>query len=136
MALEITKKKNAQEESNKKSKGLNSLLWILAIVAILVSALGNVYFANQYSTPVRVIGLVVLLAIAFGLLAITNQGKKALTFFSESRVEMRRIVWPTRPEAMQTTLIVIGVTVFSSLILWGLDSIIVAVLNFLTTLRF
>lgn len=136
MALEITKKNNAQEESNKKSKGLNSLLWILAIVAILASALGNVYFANQYSTPVRVIGLVVLLAIAFGLLAITNQGKKALTFFSESRVEMRRIVWPTRPEAMQTTLIVIGVTVFSSLILWGLDSIIVAVLNFLTTLRF
>ncbi|MDO4430424.1 MAG: preprotein translocase subunit SecE [Lonepinella koalarum] len=138
MALETDKKKVAlvEGETPKKSTGVNGTLWFLSIALIVAAALGNVYFAEQYSTPIRVLGLVVLLLIAFGLLAVTNQGKKALTFFSESRVELRRIFWPTRQEATQTTFIVIGVTVLASLILWGLDSIIVAVLQFLTDLRF
>ncbi|MCK3658266.1 preprotein translocase subunit SecE [Pasteurellaceae bacterium Pebbles2] len=136
MALEIEKKKNAPEETGQKSTGLNRLLWLLAIAIIIAAAVGNVYFADLYSTAIRVVGIVVLLAIALALAAITNQGTKARAFFSESRVELRRIVWPTRPEAMQTTLIVMGVTVVVSLILWAFDSIIVSVLNFLTDLRF
>ncbi|WP_044469698.1 preprotein translocase subunit SecE [Mannheimia massilioguelmaensis] len=137
MALEIEKnKKNAPEQVEQQSKGLNTLLWVAVVVVIIAAAIGNVYFAEQFSTAVRVVGVVVLLAVALGLAALTSQGKKALAFFSESRTELRRIVWPTRPEAMQTTLIVIGVTVLTSLILWGFDSIIVSIINFLTDLRF
>lgn len=137
MALEIEKKKGAAvETAGQKSAGLNRTLWLLVVALVIVAAVGNVYFAQQYSTPIRVVGVVVLLAIALGLAAITNQGKKALTFFGEARVELRRIVWPKRPEAMQTTFIVMGVTVLISLILWAFDSIIVSVLNFLTDLRF
>ena len=44
--------------------------------------------------------------------------------------------WPTRAEARQTTLIVIGVTMIASLFFWAVDSIIVTVINFLTDLRF
>ena len=77
-----------------------------------------------------------LLLIAFGLAAITNQGTKARTFFSEAKVEGRKVVWPTRAETRQTTLIVIGVTVLTSLFFWAIDSIIIALINFLTDLRF
>lgn len=137
MALEIEKKKSAQQESHaEKSKGLNTFLWLLVLVIVIAVAFGNVYFAEQYSTAIRVVGVVILLAVALAVAAQTNQGKKALSFFSEARTELRRIVWPTRPETMQTTLIVMGVTVVTSLILWGLDSIIVSVINFLTDLRF
>lgn len=136
MALEIEKKKNIQEESTEKTKGLNTFLWVLVVVIIIAAAIGNVYFAQQYSTPIRVVGISVLLAIALVIAAQTNQGKKSLAFFGEARTELRRIVWPTRPETMQTTLIVMGVTVVTSLILWGLDSIIVSLINFLTDLRF
>ncbi|EIJ68167.1 preprotein translocase subunit SecE [Pasteurella bettyae] len=137
MALEIEKnKKNAPEQVEQQSKGLNTLLWVAVVVVIIAAAIGNVYLAEQFSTAIRVVGVVVLLAVALGLAALTSQGKKALAFFSESRTELRRIVWPTRPEAMQTTLIVIGVTVLTSLILWGFDSIIVSIINFLTDLRF
>ncbi|AAU36811.1 MULTISPECIES: preprotein translocase subunit SecE [Basfia] len=137
MALAIDKKKkNAPEEVEQKSKGLNTFLWVLVAVVIAVAAFGNVYYAEQFSTAVRVVAVVVLLAVALGIAAVTNQGKVALAFFGESRTELRRIVWPTRPEAMQTTLIVIGVTVLTSLILWGFDSIIVSIINFLTDLRF
>ena len=136
MALEIEKKKNIQEESIEKTKSVNTFLWVLVVVIVVAAAIGNVYFAQQYSTPIRVVGIAVLLVAALAVAAQTNQGKKALSFFAEARTELRRIVWPTRPETTQTTLIVMGVTVVTSLILWGLDSIIVSLINFLTDLRF
>ena len=132
----IEKKKNIQEESIEKTKSVNTFLWVLVVVIVVAAAIGNVYFAQQYSTPIRVVGIAVLLVAALAVAAQTNQGKKALSFFAEARTELRRIVWPTRLETMQTTLIVMGVTVVTSLILWGLDSIIVSLINFLTDLRF
>ena len=136
MALEIEKKKNESEASVEKSKGLNIFLWLLTVAIIAASAFGNIYFQDQYSTPIRVVAVIVLLLISLGVAATTNQGRKALGFFQDSRTELRRIVWPSRPEATQTTFIVVGVTVFVSLILWGLDSIIVSIITFLTDWRF
>ena len=136
MALEIEKKKNAPEPLEGQSKGLNIFLWLLTVVIIAATAFGNIYFQDQYSTPIRVVAIVVLLLISLGVAAMTNQGRKALGFFKDSRTELRKIVWPTRPEATQTTFMVVGVTVFVSLILWGLDSIIVRIITFLTDWRF
>ncbi len=136
MALEIEKKKNESETSVAKSKGLNIFLWLLTVAIIAASAFGNIYFQDQYSTPIRVVAVIVLLLISLGVAATTNQGRKALGFFQDARTELRRIVWPSRPEATQTTFIVVGVTVFVSLILWGLDSIIVSIITFLTDWRF
>ena len=136
MALEIEKKKNESEASVEKSKGLNIFLWLLTVAIIAASAFGNIYFQDQYSTPIRVVAVIVLLLISLGVAGTTNQGRKALGFFQDARTELRRIVWPSRPEATQTTFIVVGVTVFVSLILWGLDSIIVSIITFLTDWRF
>ena len=136
MALEIEKKKNESETVVEKSKGLNIFLWLLAVAIIAASAFGNIYFQDQYSTPIRVVAVIVLLLISLGVAATTNQGRKALGFFQDARTELRRIVWPSRPEATQTPFIVVGVTVFVSLILWGLDSIIVSIITFLTDWRF
>ena len=136
MALEIEKKKNESEASVEKSKGLNIFLWLLTVAIIAASAFGNIYFQDQYSTPIRVVAVIVLLLISLGVAATTNQGRKALGFFQDARTELRRIVWPSRPEATQTTFIVVGVTVFVSLILWGLDSIIGSIMTYLTDWRF
>ncbi|GJH42131.1 preprotein translocase subunit SecE [Pasteurella canis] len=136
MALEIEKKKNTLEDDGLKSKGLNGFLWFLVLVLIVGAALGNIYLEEQLSTPIRVVGVVVLLLVALGIAAFTNQGVNARHFFSESKIELRKIVWPSRQEATQTTFIVAGVTILVSLILWGLDSVIVALITFLTDLRF
>ncbi|MGR6979994.1 preprotein translocase subunit SecE [Testudinibacter sp. P27/CKL/0425] len=136
MSSENTKKQTLIESHEGKSKATNNLFWLLAIVLIVLAAVGNTYFADQFPLAARVVGVVVLMAAALGLTAITNQGKKALSFFKESRGELRKIVWPKRSEATQTTLIVFGVTVVASLVLWGFDSLIIAVISFLTNLRF
>lgn len=135
MALEIAKNKAALE-IEQKSKGLNGFLWLLVVAIVIVAAVGNIYLVDKFSTAIRVAGIVIALLVALGFAAITNQGTKARGFFSASRAELRRITWPTRQEAMQTTLIVLAVTVLASLILWGLDSVIVSLITFLTDLRF
>ncbi|MDG6897449.1 preprotein translocase subunit SecE [Actinobacillus delphinicola] len=138
MATENQKKKQKQlaEIEQPKSTGLNKLLWVLVVVLIAVIAFCNIYFADSFATPIRIIAVIIGLLITLGIAAVTNQGAKARQFLKESKIELRRITWPTRPETMQTTLIVIGVTVAVSLILWGFDSIIVSTINFLTDLRF
>ena len=135
MATEIKKKAPEQvQDKGEKSKGTNTLLWIIAVALIIVAAVGNTYFAAQLSLVVRVLALVALGAVAVAAAALTNQGQKTLQFIKESRTELRKIIWPTRPEATQTTLIVIAMCVVVSLVLWGIDSIIVRLVAFLTNL--
>ena len=135
METEIKKKAHEQfQDKVEKSKGTNTLLWIIAVALIIVAAVGNTYFATQLSLVVRVLALVALGAGAVAAAALTNQGQKTIHFIKESRTELRKIIWPTRPEATQTTLIVIAMCVVVSLVLWGIDSIIVRLVAFLTNL--
>ena len=135
MATEIKKKAPEQvQDKGEKSKGTNTLLWIIAVALIIVAAVGNTYFAAQLSLVVRELALVALGAGAVAAAALTNQGQKTIHFIKESRTELRKIIWPTRPEATQTTLIVIAMCVVVSLVLWGIDSIIVRLVAFLTNL--
>ena len=134
----VTENKNKAPEQleNKgvKSKGLNTALWIVAIVLLAVAAVGNAYFASHFSAAIRVVLMVLLVVGAVGIAALTNQGQKAIGFAKESRTELRKIIWPPRPEATQTTLIVLAMCVVVSLVLWGIDSLIVALITFLTNL--
>lgn len=128
--------KNTEIEKGVKSKGVNSALWAAAVVLLAVAAIGNAYFATHFALIVRVLLLVVLLVGAVVLAALTNQGQKAIGFIKESRIELRKIIWPSRQETTQTTLIVGAMCIVVALALWGIDSIIVAIINFLTNLRF
>jgi preprotein translocase subunit SecE len=47
----------------------------------------------------------------------------------EARAELRKVVWPTRQETVQTTLIVVVMVVIVALILWALDAVFVRVIN-------
>ncbi|MFA9488095.1 MULTISPECIES: preprotein translocase subunit SecE [unclassified Mannheimia] len=137
MATEIkTKSLEQVEQKGVKGKGANTALWLIAILFLAVAAVGNAYFSSHFSLIVRVLLLVVLLVGAVVLAALTNQGQKAIHFIKDSRTELRKIIWPTRPEATQTTLIVLAMCVIVALVLWGIDSIIVALITFLTNLRF
>jgi preprotein translocase subunit SecE len=65
----------------------------------------------------------------------TEKGSNALLFAKEARTEVRKVVWPTRQEAIQTTGIVLVVTVLMSLLLWGLDSVLFWLVGLVTGLQ-
>jgi preprotein translocase subunit SecE len=85
-------------------------------------------YANQYfsAEPIlyRVIGLVATLIFA-GFIAIkTAKGASVLELAYGARIEWRKVVWPTKQERNQTTLIVVAVILLMALILWGIDSLL------------
>ncbi len=68
--------------------------------------------------------------------AVNDKGKATVAFAREARTEVRKVIWPTRRKTLHTTLIVAAVTAVMSLILWGLDGILVRPVSFITGLRF
>lgn len=99
----------------------DGLKWLLVTALVAVAVVGNSYFANE-SLLYRVLAIVALAAVA-GLVALqTARGRAFWTLVKGSRTEIRKVVWPTRQETVQTTLIVVAFVLVVALILWGLDS--------------
>ena len=118
------------------SSSLDGLKWIVAIALLAAAVLGNYYYGEQVSVLYRAIGVVVLVIIAGVIAGMTGKGRRFRSFAKESRAETRRVVWPSRQEATQTTIIVVVATSIVSLILWGMDAILVRVVGFFTGLEF
>lgn len=116
-------------------RGLEMLKWLVVGILLLVAIVGNFVY-RDISLPLRALAVVVVIAIAGGMALLTTQGRATLSFARDARTEVRKVIWPTRREAMHTTLIVAAVTAVMSLILWGLDSILVRLVAFITSLRF
>jgi preprotein translocase subunit SecE len=95
-------------------------------LAVLVAAAGVAafYFLPAWPTPVRGLLVVVAFAGALGIVALTAVGHRGRDFFSESLFELRKVVWPTRQEAMRITGVVLLVVLIISLILAGFDFVI------------
>ena len=72
----------------------------------------------------RVLLLVGLLAVSLGVLGQTEFGKGAVKLISDSRTEIAKVVWPSRGETTQMTIMVLVMILILALIFWGLDSLL------------
>ncbi len=96
--------------------------WMVVISLVTGSIWANWYYSDEINVLIRALALVVV-AVFAGFIGIqTEKGKSLWTTAREARSEIRRVVWPTRQETIQTTAIVILLMIVFSLILWGLDS--------------
>ena len=97
--------------------------WVIVAIIVAAGVYGNHYFAAE---PVlyRAVALVVLGLLAGFVALQTEKGTAFWTLTKEARIEIRKVVWPTRQETTQTTLIVVAVVLIMALILWGLDTLL------------
>lgn len=102
---------------------LDSLKWLVVAALVVLGVAGNAYYLS-HGLFYRVLGLLVLAAIASAIALQTAKGQAFWKLVKESRVEIRKVVWPTRQETTQTTLIVVAFVVVTALILWGLDTLL------------
>jgi len=124
---------NASTDSQP-SGSLDTLKWGLTFLLLIGAIVGNYYY-GEISVLVRAIAVVIAIVVA-GLIAMqTEKGRVAVAFAKESRMEVRKVVWPTRQEAVQTTGIVIAATIFMAFVMWGLDSFLFWIVGFVTGLR-
>ncbi len=92
-------------------------------LSLLVAVAGVVafYYFSDIALLYRVLALLALLVGAAGLCFATAKGRGLWGFILESKQEFKRIVWPTKDEAVRTTLMVFLMVFIVGLILWLLD---------------
>lgn len=112
---------NAKAEA--KDSRFDLVKWLLVAALVVVGVVGNQYFADE---PVlyRVLALLALAVVAGFIALQTAKGRSFYVLSKEARLEIRKVVWPTRQETTQTTLIVVVVVLIMALVLWGLDSLL------------
>ncbi|MBB1438964.1 preprotein translocase subunit SecE [Shewanella sp. SG41-4] len=118
---------NTENQSN----SLDIVKWGIAALLIATAVIGNQFYADA-NVVARVAGVIIAFAIA-GIIALqTSKGKQAQSFAREAHIEVRKVVWPTRQEALNTTFIVLAATAVMALILWGFDAVLLRVVNLIT----
>jgi len=95
---------------------------------VVFGLLGGAIYANWYysaeSVLYRVIGFVLVLVVAAFVASNTEKGAATIELAIGARTEWRKVVWPTKQERNQTTLIVVAVILLMALVLWGIDSLL------------
>ncbi len=102
---------------------------VLDIIKLLISAaalLGGLYayyyYEPQIAQALRVLMVLAGTAAGIGIAMTSTQGQRLWHFIQGSRVEIRKVVWPTKQETTQTAIAVFVFTLVLSLFFWALDS--------------
>ena len=104
---------------NKGSVQLNSILSIVILVlSIAVFYLNPLGLTTLFKVLIMLFGLVVSAAIFIK----SSQGKRFLHFAKEARIELRKVVWPTREETIKTTGFVLIAVIIVAIFLWIVDA--------------
>lgn len=102
---------------------LDWLKWLVVLLIVGGAIYANWYFSAE-SVLYRVLGLIVTAGVAALVAAQTAKGRAVVELSFGARTEWRKVVWPTKQERNQTTLIVVAVILLMALILWGIDSLL------------
>ncbi|HSH84083.1 MAG TPA: preprotein translocase subunit SecE [Guyparkeria sp.] len=105
------------------SSGLDSIKIAVAIGLILAGVVGY-YLLDGQPLFVRILAVVAAAGLAIAVAYTTAVGRSIWQFSFDSRLEVKKMVWPTRQEATQTTLVVILLVFLIGLFLWGVDSLL------------
>jgi preprotein translocase subunit SecE len=126
---------NSKVEQSKTAASAGDVAKYVVALALVVAGLVVWWmFAGQWATPLRALAVVVGLVAGAGLFITTGKGREIVEFLSESRFELRKVVWPTRQEAIRMTWVVAIVVSVLSLILAGFDFVIQGLVEKLFTL--
>ena len=109
------------------------ILKLIIAVLILISAVAGYYYFADESQLLRVVGLLAATGVAIAITLQTEKGRNIWSFIQDAQVEVRKVVWPTRQETVQTTLIVIVAVIFFAIVLgvldWGLGAAIESIIG-------
>jgi len=97
--------------------------WVVVAVLVAVAVVGNSYYSDQ-SLLYRVLAIVAIAIVAALVALQTAKGAAFWALVKGSRTEIRKVVWPTRQETVQTTMIVVAFVLLAALMLWGLDGLL------------
>jgi len=109
-----------QSNNGNSDKNADKLIAITSIT-ILVLGVAAFYYFSQVASGYRIVGLILTVCASAYLFSKTTAGRKLVAFCGDARIEVAKVVWPTKQEAFQTTFVISVVVFVVGLILWILD---------------
>jgi len=113
---------NVQTETSE--SGVLDIIKLLISAVVLVGGLYSYYYYVEVSLPLRVLMVLGGLAAGIGIALTSTQGLRLRAFVQGARVEIRKVVWPTKQETTQTAIAVFIFTLIMALFFWALDSLL------------
>ena len=101
----------------------DGLKWSVVVTLLVLAVVGNAYFADQ-ALLYRVLGVVALSVVAALIALTTARGRELTELARSAKKEIQRVIWPTRPETVQTTGIVLVAVLVVGLMLWLIDTLL------------
>src|SRR5450631_4739618 len=95
--------------------------WVIAALALVVGGLVAFYALNSQPVPLRALAVIVGVAAGVGAFAMSSHGRSAWQFAIGSRVELRKMVWPTVRDTRVTTAIVFVFVAALGVFFWAVD---------------
>ena len=102
--------------------GVLDTLKLLMAAGLLVGGIFGYYWYLEWLLPLRVLLVLGGLAASIGIVATSTQGHRIWVFIQGSRIEIRKVIWPTKQETTQTSIAVFIFTLIMALFFWALDS--------------
>jgi preprotein translocase subunit SecE len=113
------------------SSKLDTFKLMLAI-AVLIFGIVGFYYYEAESQLYRVLGVVFAVMVAIAISSTTRLGQGLIGFGREARMEVRKVVWPTRQETVQTTFMVIVAVIIIGIFLWLIDMLLSQAIQLIT----
>lgn len=110
-------------ENKKPSSVVNTLKWLVVVALVVLMVWGNGYY-SAIEVFYRALAIAGIALVAIFVAVQTVQGKAFNQLRRDAMVELRRVVWPTRQETLQTTMIVVAFVVLVAITLFVMDWIL------------
>ena len=120
-------------EGNREISTVVDTLKLMASVSILFASIVSFYYFSEISVLIRALVIIFSLVISLLIFFRTQRGLILWEFFQSSRVEMRKVVWPTKQETIQTTLTVFIFVLILGIFFWLLDFVLLYITTSITS---
>ena len=112
------------DENKVQDAGTADKVKLAAAIVIVIAGVAGYYLLADQATWMRWLPVIGSLALAAVVVAFSRYGSEFRRFVELARIELRKIVWPTRQETLQTTLVVFGFVIVAGLFFWVLDLVL------------
>ena len=109
-------------EKNIESKSNNT--YLIVSIIVLISGMILFYYFSDVRLFYRVLAMISVVILSGFIGYQSDFGKLVYSYISDSKVEIKKVTWPTKQETTQTTLGVIVVVIIVGILLWLLDMLL------------
>ena len=108
--------KNIETKSNKS--------YLMLSIVVLITGMILFYYYSDVRLFYRVVGMISVVIFSAFIAYQSDFGKLVYSYVTDSRVELKKVTWPTKQETTQTTLGVIFVVIVVGILLWLFDMLL------------